>query len=707
MIKPSPQHILVVDDDAALRLLTRSALEQAGFTVTEAADGAAAVEAVKVNRPALILMDVEMPRMDGFAACRAIRGLPMGNELPIIMVTGREDLESINRAYEMGATDFISKPINWPLLGHRVRYIMRTSMISTGLRDSEARNRAFLEAIPDMIFVVDKNGRFFDHRGGGENRLLPHSDVTNRTIFDALPSSVAEHWQRLINRVLASRKTETAEFHLRGEEGDRFFEIRMVVYIEDHVLAIVRDITDQKVADAKIQRLAFFDTLTGLPNRTSFLRRLAGAVKLADQNDKRLGILYIDLDDFKRINDTLGHSVGDELLKTVAKRLDQCVRADDYVARFGRGASHLQLARLGGDEFTIMLRDLESADEATGIAERITTLLRKPVNHHGHEFVITPSIGIAIYPDDGNDIETLVKNADVAMYQAKASGRNSHRFYSGTMSVRSLERLDLEHSLRRALADDDLELHYQPKLDLRSGEIIGVEALLRWTHPDRGPISPAKFIPLAEETGMIVPLGEWVLSQACRQIKAWSRSSVGELPVAINLSSQQFYFSDVHETIMKALFESGVKPRLLELELTESILMRDVDETVASLTRLKKSGLSLAVDDFGTGYSSLSYLKRFPLDALKIDRSFVMELQENSDDAAICSAIIALAHSLGLSVIAEGVETEEQLAFLRERSCDVIQGYFFARPQSAVDVSRFILEHRAQTTRDATSEDAG
>jgi len=694
--------VLIVEDDARLRVQARTELEQAGFWVSEASDGKSAIDALKREKPTMILMGSRIQGMDGFELCSVIRGMPGFGNLPIVMILAQEDTESINRAYEVGATDFIGNQDGWPLLAHRVRYIMRSHQISQGLRASEAKNRAFIQAIPDTMLVVDKNGSLVAQYGGRDNRFLFDLRKAGKpSVLEALPAKLAEHWQQQIALVLGSSETQVGEFSLTRKDKTRNYETRMVPYTEDNVLIIIRDISERKQASQKVRQLAYYDTLTGLPNRQSFLTELSAAIRTCEANDTMLAVLYIDLDHFKRINDALGHNVGDQLLKTVGKRLASAVRRDDYVARYGRGGSRLQLARLGGDEFTIILGDLHSAEEAETIAERITNALKKPLAHDGHEFVITPSIGIAVYPEDGADIDTLVKNADVAMYQAKAAGRNSHCMFSGTMSVRSLERMELEDALRRSLNNGDLELHYQPKMRLASGEVTGMEALLRWDHPERGPISPAKFIPMAEEANLIIELGQWVLQAACRQIKAWQGGPLAGIPVAINLSGQQFYHSDVHRNVVQALEEASITPNLLELELTESMLMRDADETIASLRRLKEAGLSLAVDDFGTGYSSLAYLKKFPIDALKIDRSFVSELKAVGEDISICSAIIALAHSLDLKVIAEGVETEEQLELLKRYACDEVQGYYFAKPQSAEEVARFLCAYRSNDDGDA------
>ncbi len=688
------RRVLVVEGDSSLRSEIRAALERSGLTVVDVADGEAAVDTARKMLPDLILMDVELPKLDGFAACARIREAPALADTPIVMLTGREDDDSMQNAYDFGATDFISKPINWKLLTHRIRYIMRATRVRRGLRQSVSKNRALIRAIPDSMLVVDKGGYVVTrHRGHDGSKLIDRCGDRGSSILDALPKHSAAVWREHIARVLTTGKMVQSEDHFEQDGTHFFYETRMVPYTRDSVLVMLRDVSEKRRADAKVRRLAFFDTLTGLPNRQSFLIQVAEAIREAKANDSSLSVLYFDLDNFKRINDSLGHSIGDALLRGIARRLETCVRRDDSVARLGVSNSAAQVARLGGDEFTVLLRDLASPDEAQKVAARLVEALSEPLHLQGQQFVITPSVGIASYPDDGEDIDTLLKNADMAMYGAKAMGRNCVSVFSGTMSVRSLERLDLEDSLRRAIGNGDLELHYQPKLCLRTRQLSGFEALLRWTHPDRGPVSPAKFVPVAEDAGLIMQLSDWVLEAACRQLKAWSGSPLETVPVAINLSGKQFREADVDRTILDAIDKHGFEHSRLELELTEGTLIHDVDATVKTLNRLKDIGMSIAVDDFGTGYSSLSSLKQFPIDALKIDQSFVSEIGNAGNDRSICAAIIALAQSMGLRVIAEGVETEEQLQHLHFLGCDEIQGYFFAKPMAVDQLTKFVEQY--------------
>lgn len=684
--------ILVVDDDPTLRILVRATLEKAGFRVEEATDGEQALEKFIEHNPAMILMDVEMPKLDGYESCKRIRADAVGAHIPILMVTGLEDIDSIDRAYSAGATDFIPKPIHWPLLSHRVRYVLRASTTYKELRASEAKNNALLNAMPDTLFVIKRNGMIMNFLAGNEQATMPEPRGDQTRISEYLPKDIADEWLELIQRVIRDGKPQQYEFSL-GEETDRFhYELQMVPYLNDLTLAIVREITDRKRAEDRIHRLAYFDALTGLPNRQLFQRHLSAAIAHAREHDLKVATLYIDLDNFKRINDTLGHNFGDVVLKTLANRLDSCIRMEDCAVRQEPLEESFRLARLGGDEFVAIIQDLESKEDAVAITERIRRELARPVEHLGHEFVVTSSIGVSLFPEDGSDLDTLLRNADIAMYQAKNAGRNSVRFYSGTMNIRSLERLELENSLRYALQRDELELHYQPQIDIATQRMVGVEALIRWQHPDRGNIPPADFIPLAEESGLIGPLGEWVLERACRQIKHWQEHFDSELRVSVNLSSQQFLHGNIADLVLKIIFDTALNPASLNLELTETILMHDVEETISTLTRLRDAGVSLAMDDFGTGYSSLSYLKRLPLDTLKIDRSFVMDLENNSDDATICATIVAMAHNLGLKVIAEGVETQAQLDYLREQGCDEIQGFLISKPLPVAEFEKQFLE---------------
>ncbi len=464
------------------------------------------------------------------------------------------------------------------------------------------------------------------------------------------------------------------------------------------MICIAQDNRERKQHEEQVRQLAYFDTVTGLPNRVQFHHALDEALQDARRHGTRLAVLFLDLDRFKRINDTLGHAKGDHLLEIFADRLAQCVRPSDTVARGDRGSDRQgdrsTVARLGGDEFTILLRRIDNSNDAARVASRILEALGAPFDLSGHEVVVDASIGIALYPDDGRNADGLLMHADLAMYHAKSRGRANFQFYHPDLNAKAMERLWLESELRRALTLGQLALEFQPQLDLLSDQVIGVEALLRWHHPERGRIPPDKFIPLAEESGLIGPIGAWVLNSACTQAKAWLDQGFGQIRVAVNISSEQLRQVHFVDQVAQALADSGLPPELLELEITESTAMADPEIMVLRLTELKRMGIDLAIDDFGTGYSSLAYLQRFPLDRLKIDRSFVRHVVSSTNDAGIVTAIIAMAHQLSFEVIAEGVETDDQLTFLRAHRCDQVQGYLASPPLTA---ERFIawLRNRA------------
>ena len=437
---------------------------------------------------------------------------------------------------------------------------------------------------------------------------------------------------------------------------------------------------DHRCTQDRLAYLAQFDTLTGLPNRTMYIERLSQTLRRPNRDERSVGVLFVDVDRFKSVNDELGHSGGDGVLARVAGRLQSCVRPADTVAR------------LSGDEFALLLENMATPEEAAAVSERVIASLAKPFRVDGHEVYVSASLGISISPTDGSDPDALLKNADMAMYRAKQAGRNTYRYFLPEMNARAAERLRTETELRGALARREFVLHYQPKASIETGLISGFEALLRWNHPQRGLVSPTEFIPILEDTGLINEVGEWVVRQTCEQIRAWQADGLKACPVAINLSARQFNQNGLDASIARILGETGIDPNLLEFELTESILMSDSEDAVRVLGNMKRCGIRLSVDDFGTGYSSLAYLRRFPLDSLKIDRAFIRHITTDSGEATIAKAIISLAHNLKLRVVAEGVETQAQLDFLREHACDEMQGYLFARPMSAGDCARAMAE---------------
>jgi diguanylate cyclase (GGDEF)-like protein/PAS domain S-box-containing protein len=688
--------VLIVDDDVTIRILLRESLEQAGFLVEEAKDGVEAISTYRDVQPDMVLLDVMMPQMDGFSACAEMRNVRGAEHVPIVMMTSLDDTESINRAYEVGATDFVTKPVSWGILPHRIRYILRASKAFNDLRKSEAKNQALLEAIPDMLFQISKDGTLLEIKGLKENHVIvPSDELLGKKVHDVMPSTVAKVIMKHLNRAFQAKEIEVFEYQQWIDGDKKFFEGRLVISREEKALAIIRDITEHKKAEERAFFLAYHDTLTHLPNRHLLKDRMRQALTYAERQHLPVAILFLDLDNFRRINDTLGHNTGDLLLQGVGDRLVKCVRRSDTVARVSTERLEPTVARLGGDEFTVLLNGISNIQNAATVAQRILDMLSQPFMLGAHEVFITASIGITVFPIDSEDIETLLKNADTAMYQAKDQGRNNFQFYAESMNAMALERFTMESQLRKALKNDEFHLHYQPQLDLRTGAIVGLESVIRWLHPERGWVLPQTFIPIAEETGLILPIGEWVLRAVCSETKGWATAGFAPLPVTVNLSSIQLRQKDFTDTVIRVLKESGMDPHYLELELTESILMQHIEETAAKLQEMKDLGIQVSLDDFGTGYSSLNYLKRFPIDAIKIDRSFVKDIEKDRDSASIVNAVIAMGHSLNLKVIAEGVETGQQLTYLRENGCDQAQGYLISAPLPEDALMQFLKEAKS------------
>jgi diguanylate cyclase (GGDEF)-like protein len=682
MNKPiTPVRVLIADDDAILREIAYAMLNEAGFAVQIVSSGDAAVAACALRMPDIALLDVEMAEGDGYQACANIRSLPGGADLPIVMVTGCDDSVSIDRAYEAGATDFVVKPINWTLLAHRIRYVMRGARTIDALRFSEQKNAALLKAIPDGIFLVDSAG-VVGHCFSPIAGLSETSRETAPTsFFDLIPGTMRG---RAIDCLSSALRGEAAVFEFSLEAKARVmrhFECRYLPNSAGQVLAIVRDVSARKETEAHIQRLAYFDTLTELPNREWIREYLAQSLNEARRRHRHLALLYVDLDQFKRINDTLGHGTGDALLRQVAERLQATFDQDGVDGVQG------QIARVGGDEFIVVLTGISDAAQPEQVAKRILSLHQAPFLQANYELVVTTSIGIATFPEHGDDVQSLLKNAEGAMYEAKSSGRNQLRVYDSAVNARALKRLSLEMELRKAVENSSLEVYYQPKYDARTLRLTGGEALLRWFHPERGQIPTGDFIAVAEETGLIGDIGKWALQRVCRDLTQWRGEGLALPHVAVNVSGRDFMHPEALLRLSDTVTQANLSPSLFELELTEGVLMRDAEAGRRSLLALKEFGFALAVDDFGTGYCSLNYLKRFPLDTLKIDRSFVADISEDPDDAAIVRAIIALGHSLDLKIVAEGVETLAQLQFLQAEECDAIQGFLMS---AAVPAASFV-----------------
>jgi len=561
--------VLVADDDPVMRLLMLEMLRQVGLDAIEAEDGVQALASYKNMAPDLVLLDVEMPAMDGFAVCREIRRLETTQTVPIIMVTGGDELDAVTHAYDEGATDFVSKPINWPILGHRVLYVLRASDAIARLRLADAHNRAVLAAIPDTFFRLDRHGVYLDYEQGHDAfAAFPEGQCVGRHIAEVLPKEIAARLLEQMQAVLDTQHLRSVDYTLEQAGTMRHFEARLVTSGNDEVLGLVRDISERKRTEEQIRRLAYYDSLTGIPNRQAFLETLENELRRSRLGNKKFAVLFMDLDAFKRINDTLGHNVGDHLLKVVSERLRETIRPSDLVARpdaIGAPESDNNLARLGGDEFTILIPDLERVEHALNVAQRVKEAMRRPFQIDGDEIFVTASIGISLYPQDGEDCNSLLKYADTAMYHAKNCGKNNAKLYSSSLTMQIMSHVKLEVGLRKALQNKELYLLYQPQIDVPSTRIVGVEALIRWHHPEHGIISPTDFIPLAEETGLIVPIGEWVLRTACRQAKAWQSSDRRPIRMAVNLSAKQFKDENLTQIVLSALADTGLDARLLEL----------------------------------------------------------------------------------------------------------------------------------------------
>ncbi len=692
--------VLVVDDDPAIRFLVRENLDHSGFVIEEAADGIAGLAAFKALKPDIVLLDILMPGMDGFAVCEQIRGLPEGRNVPVLVMTALEDTASIDRAYDLGATDFATKPLNWSILPHRVRYLLRANRAMEQALVNEAR----LEEAQRLAHVGSWE---WDVR---ENRLIWSDEVYR--IFGVQPRAFEANYEAFIGFVHAEDQDVVKQAVSHALVGHRHYaidhriqrsdgEIRFVQERADTLydgngeplrrIGTVQDITERQQAEERVRLLAFYDELTGLPNRVFFLDQLSRALAAAERDGNAVALLLLDLDHFRRINDTLGHVAGDELLKQVAAVLRDCLRNSDYVARFLSGESG-PLARMGGDEFAMMLPSVDDLELIGHAASLVNACLARPFHVAGRDVVVSASLGIATYPGDGLDAHTLIKHADTAMFHAKESGRSEFCFFSRDMQDAAMDHLSLEADLRQALERQEFLLHYQPQLDLRSGELAGMEVLIRWDSPKRGLVLPGRFIPIAEQFGLISRIGEWVLREACTTCRAWRAAGLKPGRLALNLSGLQLRDPGFIDMVARELAAVEFAGARVELELTETTVMRMEGSTFDALNAVKKLGIVLAVDDFGTGYSSLSYLRRLPVDVIKVDRSFVEDIGQDPDNTAIVTAIVNMARGLNLHVVAEGVETAAQLDYLRDIQCDTAQGFYIGRPMPAEQFEEVLRE---------------
>lgn len=675
--------ILLVDDMPANLHVLAAALRD-DHRIKTATRGAAALElAAREDRPQLILLDVMMPGMSGIEVLRRLREKPETRDIPVIFVSADTSEQSQLEGLDLGADDYLIKPVVTTILRARVRNILQRKRAEAQLRLAAH----VFDHSGEAIMITDRDNRIvevnpsFTRMTGYMPEEICGQNPGVLSSGRATPEDYRAMWQ-----AIREQGFWQGEMWDRRKDGEIYPKLLTISVVRnargdiDFYIASFADISEQKASEEKIRHVAHHDALTGLPNRWHLQISLEQAIALAKRENEEVALMFIDLDRFKIINDTLGHNIGDRLLVEVAQRLRECVRESDL------------LARLGGDEFVVVLTGDDAINASAHVAEKILGSLARSFRIEGNALHTTPSIGISLYPHDGDSIESLMKNSDTAMYHVKSMGRNNFQFFSPEMNQSSAERLLLEDCLHRALERGEFAMHYQPLVEIASGRLVGAEALIRWHHPERGMVSPHEFIPLAEESGMILPIGTWVLREVCRQIKVWRELGMTGLRFAVNLSPRQFRQENLVGNIVGMLREFDVPASALELEITEGSVMENADAAVSLLNLLNQHGLSIAIDDFGTGYSSLGYLKRFPVSKLKIDRSFVMDIPGDPDDCAIAIAVIQLARSMGLQVVAEGVETAEQRQFLSDQGCDLLQGHWYSKPLDAAAFEAFALQ---------------
>ncbi len=705
MTDPCAAHLLLVDDDALLRGMAAKTLQHAGYEVTVASGGEEAIARFEQEPFELVLLDLLMPGQDGFEVCRRIREMSLGAHVPILILTGLNDTESIERAYGQGATDFITKPINWTLLAHRVRYALRISLAAeTSRRSRESLDRA--QSLARMgSWAVSSGDRFecstehFRIYGACQRDFVDMNDFARR----AARLVVAQDQERVAEARLRVARDGTPyqlEFGIERLDGAKriLFEQGTPVFDargrRTGFEGITQDITERVEAAQRIRQLAHYDDLTGLPNRRFFAELAGPALERARRNGTGCAVLHADIDRFTSVNDIYGRSHGDAVLNTIAQRLRLSIRVGDLAGVNSSPTENGLLARLGDNAFTILIFDLDSQEQAVTVARRLLAAVAQPIVIDSPPapptLVLSASIGIALFPGDAQDLAGLTRCAEQAVRAAKDAGRARHRFFDETLNAQCMDRLLLETELRHAIGAGQLRLHYQPKVDARNGRIVGAEALVRWQHPERGLVPPDRFIGLAEDSGLILPLTDWVLETACQSLRQWSDAGLSTVPLSVNLATSSLADANLVDQLDQLMLRYRLRPSGLMLEITETMLMQDVASAAAMLERLRTRGYSVSLDDFGTGYSSLSHLKRLPIDELKIDRMFITDAAHGGRDGALAAAVITLGSELGLQLVAEGVETAEQSAFLIGRGCNVQQGFLFCRPLPAAAFAQLL-----------------
>ncbi len=700
MIKDSHERktplILVVDDELIGRLYTKKALQSEGYDVITAENGQKAVTSVAEYSPNMIVMDVIMPVMDGYQASIAIREQEHKFKIPILMLTGLEDTESVEKAFDSGATDFIVKPINLPIFKQRVRNGLKTfntslELYKNQLRQSQAHRMA---RIGYWDWDVEKDYQYWSEEVYELVGVDSYKFENNSAAF--LEMVHPDDCEKVKQAVLFSLKHNIPfDVEHRIDHPDKKLQVvhqhaELIINAEgkvSHMLGVVQDITEQHIAQEKIHHQAYYDNLTNLPNRTLFKDRLAHALAIPGHTQEEIAVLVVNLDRFKNINDSLGLEVGDKFLQSVTESLRNVTQKANT------------LARLGGDEFSLILEGVTSKDDVIGIAQELLEILSNPHIVNDHELISTGSIGIAISSmssEDENEKEDLIKQADLAMNRAKETGGNQFCFYNEEMKSEALQSLVLEKDLRGALGNNELEIYYQPKVCVETGIIKGMEALIRWNHPERGLVPPFEFIPIAEKTGLIIPIGRWVLEEACKQTMQWHMKGYDNLKISVNVSVKQFNHQIFIDEVCSALEGSGIDSKHVDLEITESCTMNNIDTSIHLLETIKNMGISISMDDFGTGFSSLSYLNQLPLTTLKIDRAFIKDIDANGKNGELAKLIITVAKSLQLNVVAEGVETSDHLNFLRTNGCDEYQGFYLSPPVPAKQFEELLINNNQE-----------
>ncbi|CAM3046859.1 two-component system response regulator [Pseudomonas floridensis] len=690
--------ILIVDDDVHVRDLLEVLLHNQNYLTQTAESGEKALAMIAQQPPDLILLDIMMPGMDGFEVANHLKTAKDTANIPIIMLSALDEQSARLSGLEAGAEEYLNKPVDSAELWLRVRNLLRLKSFGDYMKGHNLileeqlqqrtidleRFRSVMDASDDAIFLINRNTMSLIEFNRRACQLLGYTseELLHKTPADLGDSSM-EQLEKVYDQIIAGKgPSEPLETMIRDKSGrDVSVEIHRQAYQAGDdwiIVGIVHDITRRKESDQRLLKMAHYDSLTGLPNRDLFFTSLQMGLTQAAVSRWKLAVMTVNLDGFKNINETWGHVLGDQALLEVSQRLASCLNASDT------------LGRVDGDEFALILMIRDGQTDTHQILERIRQKLRTPFQIEDQRIVMTASIGVALFPEDGEDARELVRHAYTAMNNAKKKGVDGYRFYTAQMNTEVSERLDLEAALREAVREGAFELAYQPKVSLADGSVCGLEALLRWSRPGHSRVSPAVFVPVLESLGLISEVGSWVIDSVCAQIALWQRSGLGSFQVAVNVSGQQISGSSLIADIAQALERHQVDPQWLEVELTESSLMENTTHTIATLQMLKSMGVRISIDDFGTGYSSLAYLRRFPIDKLKIDIAFIREVTSNPQDAAIARAIIELAHSLDLKVIAEGVEAPEQLAFLTENHCDQVQGYLVSKPLPLAELETYL-----------------